>query len=398
MNHTKSNELTEAISNVVSNQTFFATLLFDLMRIVEDANMPTAATDERTIWVGEWFRRLPIKQRVFVLCHEIYHTVFRHCSRAKLYADRGFGPDLKPFNFKKWNMAGDYYINALLKNDNIGEMPPQGLYNPNICNGPDTTIEDIYLALPDEQGDDGDENDEGGHGGFDQHKMPQSGGKDAGPSEQQVKEAVTAAKNAAKARGDMPGGLARVIDRILEPEQPWKQLLKDYVMSTTGKEDTSWARPNRRRLVLPPHVPFPGSEGFAMGTMVVAVDVSGSIGPDELAAFLGEIKGIIEQVRPRELYLMPWDTAAKVHKVESVEDLEELATSEGLYGGGGTDYSCVPPLIEDEWIQPEIVICLTDGYVAWPSVEPEWNHLTVTTGHDCPFGKSIKMDINRDVI
>ena len=131
-----------------------------------------------------------------------------------------------------------------------------------------------------------------------------------------------------------------------------------------------------------------------MGTMVVAIDTSGSISNEELAAFLGEMGGIIEQVKPRELWVAWWDTKAIL---EPVEDIDELARM-NAYGGGGTDYHCVAPAIENEYIDPEIVVCMTDGYVSWPQEFP-WPQITVTTGDEsCPFGRQIKMDISKDYV
>ena len=375
-----SEETTQALSAVIARQPFFASLLYDIMTLKEDPKCPTAATDGRTVTVGDWFRKLPIEERVFVLCHEVGHAVLNHLPRAKGYSERGFGPDLKPWNFGRWNRAGDYVINDMLKESGIGTMPSAGLHDTSIATF-DSLVDDVYRNLPDESSDDN----------FDDHALP---GDDA-PTDAEIKRAVTGARNTAKAQGNLPGAMERVIGELLEPAQPWKDLLRDYVTSSVGKEDTSWSKPNRRRLALPPHVPFPGTQGFAMGTMVVAVDTSGSISETELSAFLGEIQGIIEQVRPRELWLCAWDTRAVLHEVESAEDLEELACERGLGGGGGTDYRCVEPAVEAELIEPEIVICMTDGFVSWPEEFP-WNHVTVSTSDQkCPFGNNVKMDLKQ---
>lgn len=386
---TKSKELTEVLSLMVAKQPFFTILLFDLMQVKEDEDTPTAKTDGRTIWVGPWFRKLPLEQRLFVLCHEVYHCIFQHLARAKLYHERGFGPDLLEFDFAKWNRAGDYYINNLLTLDKVGVMPPIGLLDQAICSSPDAVVDDIYMQLPPEPPQD--QGGKSGNGtGFDEHVLP-APGQAAGPTQAQVQAAVISARNTAKATGKMPGNLDRVIGEILEPVQKWQEVLRDYVTATVGKDDTSWARPNRRRLAVPPHVPFPGTQGFAMGSMVVAVDTSGSISDAELAAFLGEMKGILEQVRPRELWVAWWDTSAVLEQVSNLDDMEALHPQ----GGGGTNYSCVEPALVDAGVEPEVVVCMTDGAVAWPS-DFAWPQITVTTGRDCPFGRSIYMDITQD--
>lgn len=398
MTDNRSPELIEAVSRVVFEQPFYASLLYSLLELIEDPNTPTAATDEKRIWIGNWFKNLPLDQRMFVLCHEVMHVVLRHLSRAKLYKDRNFGPDLKPFDFQKWNKAGDYYINFLLDLGGIGKMPPQGLLDHSICCSPDVSIDSIYLALPDapeqEQGEG--EPGEPGEGppgpgdNFDQHIMPTEGDE---LSAEEVKQAVVSAANAAKAVGKMPAGMQRAIDELLTPAQPWIDLLKDFVTISVGKEDTSWAKPNRRRLAMPPHVHWPGTAGHAMGVMVVSIDTSGSISQEELTAFITEMSGIIEQVRPTELWVAWWDTNCVLERVEDLESIGSLKPK----GGGGTDYRCVLPAIEDAYIEPEIVVCCTDGYVTWGEDFP-YNHLTVTTGSDCPFGRNVHMDIRHDYV
>ncbi len=376
----RSAELTEALSATIAKQPFFASILYDLLTIKEDPKVPTAATDGATIWVGDWFRKLPMAQRMFVICHEVGHVIFRHLPRAKAYRERGFGPDLKPWDDRKFNVAADYYINAMLDRDKIGHMPPIGLLDHNICSSADDLVDDIYCKLPDDDQD-----------SMDEHRPAPDGAQ--APTEEEIKQAVAGALQAAQTRGMMPGNMARAVGEILEPKQPWKQLLADYITSTVGRDDVSWTRPHRRKLALPPNMVFPGTQGHAMGTMVVAVDTSGSISPAMLQAFTTEMAGIIEQVRPRELWACWWDTKAVMARIEGIEDLVE----QEAYGGGGTDYNCVQPGIEDEFVDPEIVVCLTDGYVSWPDGMP-WNHLTVTTGADCPFGRNIKMDIGKDII
>ena len=52
-------------------------------------------------------------------------------------------------------------------------------------------------------------------------------------------------------------------------------------------------------------------------------------------------------------------------------------------------------LEDEELIEPEIVICMTDGFVSWPEEFP-WNHVTVSTSDQkCPFGNNVKMDLKQ---
>jgi predicted metal-dependent peptidase len=378
-----SKETAQAIARLSYKQPLFAQILFDVMTIKEDPSTKTAATDGRTIWVGDWFRKLNLNERVFVLAHEISHAIFLHMPRAKRYQDRGVGPDLTPFSPKRWNVAGDYYINYLLVDGNVGTMPKVGLYDSHIYGGGDVVIDDIYCGLPEDTDDDS----------MDEHIIP-GNDPEQSISADRMKQAVSAAMETAKQIGKLPGGLQRALGELLEPTQTWKQLLRDYLTSSVGKDDASWARPNRRRLAVPPHVPFPGTEGHAMGTLVIAIDTSGSIGQREMSAFISELSAIVEDVRPRELWVAWWDTSCVLQRLESMDELDtdELRP----VGGGGTDFACVGPAIDDELIDPELCVVMTDGAVSWPS---DFNYpvLTVsTTTYAAPWGRTIHMDLNQD--
>jgi predicted metal-dependent peptidase len=243
----------------------------------------------------------------------------------------------------------------------------------------------VYPSLPDE-----DEDEDGGHGGFDKH-LPGDGNAATDPAAgDKTKQAITQAANAAKACGKLPGSLARIIGEIIEPKKNWRDILRDMVTQSAGKDEMSWAKPHRRKLCLPPHVPFPGRTGFSMGPMVLAVDTSGSISEAELNSFMGAIKEIMEQVRPSDVWIVWWDTNAVAVQIQEYDDL----MSQRPYGGGGTNYTCVPQEIAAQGLEPDCVVCLTDGYVYWPDASSvPWPHITVSTSSEvAPFGRTIRME------
>jgi len=400
--------VTEAVSYIVANKktVFFASFLMQSkpkMRIVVADTLvtadgrtienKTAATDGVTIYVSKWWLDLPILERVFVLCHEVLHAILAHMPRSTAYAKRGFGMDLKPFSWQRANKAQDYVINAALMESRIGTMPRIGLYRAR--GDAQRTWDDVYMELPDEDDDSGDGSGgdgSGGNGSLDQHLPAPNGGQ---VDERAHKQSVAQARNAAKAAGELPGGLARIIDGVLNPAVPWKDVLRDFLSAHAGQDESTWRRLNRRRLVTPPGLAFPGKDGFRMEGIVVAIDTSGSIGPDELKAFLGELKAILTDVAPREVHLLWWDTQA-VHKEVESDDIDSIESLEA-YGGGGTNYACVPKKIGELDLDPEAVVCLTDGYVAWPDEsEIRWPHITVSTSdHEAPFGINTQIHVPR---
>ena len=104
--------------------------------------------------------------------------------------------------------------------------------------------------------------------------------------------------------------------------------------------------------------------------------------------FLSEVKAILEDLRPRELHVIWWDTEAVLETVEDLDDLEMLIQKE-VPGGGGTVYDCALDLIEAEGLEPDVVICMTDGWVSCSRREVPYPHVTLTTGSDLPFGRNI---------
>jgi hypothetical protein len=390
MNNKIQAAIDETMSALLAKHPFAASLMYSLTKGIEyDPSVPTAATNGQRILVGDWFCEQSHGERLFVAWHELLHIMNDDLGRAALYRARGFGPDMLVWDEDKWNVACDYVNNALLRQAGIGAMPKEGLYDSQY--GPDMLADVCYSKLPSTP-----PNKKGQHGqpgagkGFDQHQP--APGPTTPEQDAKRKEAIVSAANTAKMAGNLPGGLARAIGEIIEPKQNWRDILRDWMVLHGGRDEQSWARPRKRSLALPPHVPFPGRSGFSMHSLVLAIDVSGSIGPVELSAFLGCIAGIIEQCKPRSLHVLWWDTNAIHEDITDfdVEDITQLHPS----GGGGTNYNCVPPMIEELGLDPDVVVCATDGYVSWPDPSAiRWPHVTVTTGSDAPFGKNIKLEL-----
>ena len=95
----------------------------------------------------------------------------------------------------------------------------------------------------------------------------------------------------------------------------------------------------------------------------VAVDTSGSIGGEELAQFLSEVKSICDEVNPEQIDLLYWDTAVAGHETYMGSELATLTETTQAKGGGGTSPECVPHFIKENRLDPECVIFLTDGYI-----------------------------------
>lgn len=377
----RSYEVTEAMSRLIASQPFYAVLLMGLLTIEETDAVPTAATDGKKLYINPKFFKEDLKnaeERVFVLAHEVLHVLFKHCPRLRLYNERGFGPDMKPFSPQRWNRATDYIINHTLHSDKIGSLPTMALYHPDYTN--EMLADDLYCALKDEDNDQQNE--------FDEHM---EGTDDTLPDDAQLKRAVASAAQAAKATGNVPAGMKKMVDELLEPQIKWSEKLMLEISSKAGKDSATWQRPHRRRISSPPHIYFPGTTGFSSGHICVYIDTSGSIGDAELKHFLSEAAGVLEEARPELLQIGSCDTQAyPPHTMEDVCDIEDYETE----GGGGTHMPAIYKTLEQEGITPDVLIILTDGYTRWDKEPPYPVVVVSTTTKVCPYGETIRLSID----
>jgi predicted metal-dependent peptidase len=382
----KSYALTEAMSKLIASHPFFAVLLTQLATLTENSDMKAPArTNGKTIEVHpKQFGDMSLDERVFVLAHECLHIVYQHIPRGKEWQDKGIGPDFKPYSHKKMNQATDYVINATLTESSVGVMPVGGLHNPRFTSA--DQAEEVYCQLPDD--DDNDDPDSG----FDDHDYDNADNADT-PSDGEVKTALASAANAAKAQGKLPGALARMVGDIIDPKQDWKEQLRDFVQTTIGTGERTWKRPNKRKLVVPPHVYMPGQQGTRTGNLAVVIDTSGSISNDELTTFLSEATAIMSETTPERLTIF-W-TDSKVSGIDEVDDIETLPELEPK-GGGGTDMEAAFPEIDAHY-EYDVTACivLTDGYTSYnednaPDYPVLW---CMTTDQQSPYGKNIQLEV-----
>lgn len=385
----RSPELVEALSCMINQQPFFAVLTFNLLDIQETESLPsggvcnTAATNGRTLFINpKFFKKLTVQERVFVLAHEITHVILQHPQRMKGYIDWGFGPDMKIWQSVRFNKAADYVINAYLNELKVGAQPVGTLLNGQF--GSADLVDDVYCKLPEEE-------DDPNPPGWDQH-LPGEDSQVDGTGKAEIQRAVAMAAGAARAAGKLPAALQRLIDDVIDPGIPWEQYLERTIICLYGNDEQSWAKVNRRRLAVSPHVPWPGRIGNRCGNLGLTIDTSGSIGQETLSKFLGIFSGILKSVMPGTVYTMFIDAALfnnEVIEITDISELEGLKTKAG--GGGGTDMAVTFKVIEERALQVEAAVILTDGYTPFgedPGYPVIW---CIVDNEDCtaPFGTTI---------
>jgi predicted metal-dependent peptidase len=369
---------------------FFATLALRLIPEV-DWRAQTMATDGKKLHLNpDFVNSLSPDELLGVVAHEVMHNALAH------HARRGHRDP------RRWGVACDLAVNPLLLDSGF-VLPPSRLMpgeGPFAGLARGLSAEEYYALLPDPQGGrpeepgQGEQDDDQGGG-----QLPDPGGcgavKDTGdgsPAEVRQAQAdwevaLAQALQVAKQRGELPAGLARLVEEVLQPKVDWRDVLRQF-LSQQARNDFSWSRPNRR--FVHRGVYLPGMHSEELGEVVLAVDTSGSIGQEELDAFAAEAQAILES----------YDCSLTVlyHDCQ-VQHVQRWASSDGPLrlepvGGGGTSHACVFDWLEQQGQTPTCLIALTDLYTEMPQQPPALPVLWAVVGDNPsvpPFG--LRVDV-----
>lgn len=346
---------------------FFGNMATRLKIEAADDWLMTAAVDGRKLYFNtQFFNAMNNKEIEFVIAHEILHMVYDHLGRRE---DR---------NPMLYNIAADYIVNNLLVRDRIGKKPRvvdcyqdfkyekwtseevyDDLFKQAKKNGEEYLKQlgemlDEHLDLDGEDGDDGDKDGKG-------KGRPRYSKAELDQIRDEIKEAMISAAQAAGA-GNTPGEIQRMIKELTEPKMNWRQLLRQQIQSTI-RNDYTFARPNRKGW----HTGaiLPGMNFDETIDITVGIDMSGSIGNDQAADFLGEIKGIMDEYKDYKIKVWCFDTKVYNEQDFTADGGEDLLDYK-IMGGGGTDFMCNWTYMKEQGIEPKKFIMFTDGY-AWDS-------------------------------
>jgi len=365
----KSSKLAKAIARTVLDHPFFASLLLG-MRLREDSGTRTACTNGREIRYNPVFiDSLHVDQVVFVLAHLVMHVAHLHPLRRSTR------------NLGRFNKAGDYAINGILKEAGLS-MLPGALYKKEFDN---LAAEQIYERLPGSSGDGaGEENvnnqndDPGGCGGFEDANNEY--GKSLSKAERQREEAkvtiaIQQAAQAAKAQGKLPSSLERLVDELVHPILDWREILRTFI-DHTARNDYSWIHPNRRHIASGIYLPSFRSNGLK--PLVLAVDTSGSIRQSELNQFQAELNDILQSY-PSTVNVVYCDSQISGTQTFTPDQYPVELKAVGF---GGTDLR--PPF---DWAVKNVpdagcIIYLTDLQGNSPEADPGIPTLWVSTTKD----------------
>jgi predicted metal-dependent peptidase len=398
-------KLTKARVQLLFQQPFFATLCLRLTLI--PAAVPTMATNGKVIYYNPAFvEALTQEELQGVLAHEVLHCALAHHCRRGARRPR------------LWNVAADYAINPLVLQNGLS-LPAGALINQEFYG---ISAEEIYARLIEESSGGGQSQtqeqssaggessqlpsqSQGGACGGDDLNVPRPGGfgevldasDEAGnpasgaETTRQANEWAIAAEQAmrtANSCGHEPAGIERPLKEVRESRQDWRAILRDFIAATVAC-DYSWSPPNRRYVASGLYLPSVRREG--VGTIVIGVDTSGSIGEEELNQFAGEISAISDQAQPELIYVVYCDAA--------VSSTQEFGPCEPItlqpQGGGGTDFRPVFEWVEKNEVEPVCLLYLTDLCCRdYPVCPPAYPVLWVTDSRRrAPFGETVKISV-----
>lgn len=326
---------------------------------VEDS-CPTAYTNGRDVRYGrEFIKDLTEPQLRGLILHENKHKMYRHIATWH---------HLWKQNPSKANRACDFVINLEIEDEGKATngfvaVPEGGLLDEKY-RGMDSQT--VFHLLPDDPSDDkrkGSGQGEGTGGeSLDEHGWEDA--KEMSPEEvkELAQEIDNAIRQGAILAGKVKGEVNRSFTDLMSAKVDWREALREFVSSvSSGKDDSTWRKPNRRWLQHDIYMPSTVSE--SMGSILIAVDTSGSIRDEDINKFLSEVVAIMNNVNPEQVHLLYWDTAVAGHEVYGVGDGDKLMGSTKPKGGGGTSPSCITEYMKSHNLKPECSVVLTDGYV-----------------------------------
>ena len=412
-------KLTRARTQLLLNQPFFGTLCVRLKLMT--GPVPTMATDGRRILYDPGFvNSLSPAELEAVLAHEVLHCALgHHCRRGQR------DPEL-------WNRAADYAINPLLLANGFC-LPADALVDPAFDN---LSAEEIYARLQKNgSGENSAQSPSAGNtggstsaqdgsnqqsseapppnqiptqpigassgkagvsahpGGFgevldatDEDGKPAS---EAEKSRQQHEWNIAAdqATRSAKACGHEPASIDRPLAESRQSRQDWRTILRDFMTARTPS-DYRWNPPNRRYIASGLYLPSVQRAG--LGTIVIGVDTSGSIGEEELEQFAGEISAISDEAQPETIHVVYCDAAIQAVQGFGPSDPIHLEPK----GGGGTDFCPVFAWVEENQVAPACLIYLTDLCCQSYPNPPDYPVLWVTDSRGiAPFGETVQISV-----
>lgn len=374
--------LSSAKIKLIIKNPFIGSIL-SYLKFVESSEHQTFAVDSKNLYYNRLFMRTVSDENLkFILAHEALHIAGLHHLR--------MGKKDKYI----WNQACDYVVNRMLFQSNVGIMPEDCLYDEKYDQ---MSAEEIYNILKNkeskksecknkesEQQSNGSGNkktgESDGAGNKEDRLKSQGQGQSSGqdqnshddkslstghfePFEGSAEEferekgkstrRVEQCRNMAQMCGNISGDIDQFVKEASLSVISWVDILREE-FETIDRVDYTFLKPNIR------YSDFivPGlKNGKKVGDICIMIDTSGSMTVEFLSQIKKEIKDLFEDVEPEKITLIECD--CEVQRVLDLEDID-MWDEKKFKGRGGT--SLAPPFkyLQDNQIEPEIIIYFTD--------------------------------------
>lgn len=438
---------------LISQFPFIGNLLLRLELVpVRDRRVMTACTDGAHVYFSiDFHQKLTKQERVFVLAHEMMHCVLMHLTRCQTrdqdvyniasdmevnYCLSKQGAGLVPpkdLCFPPKSMQGksaEVIYEWLLRKFKQQSKLGQKLKIPNGTPSPSTGNDSGNVSDEDDAQNDNESSlgqcENGSKSGklsgqFDNHKFDGDNADSKDESSKDVpedkygkigydsdftpaipkdfadkmREAVIAEaqrQQRTNGQGMMPGGIEAILGAMPKPKVDWKALLAQFCTTTVGDKMT-WCPPNRRHVYNEMYFQSRRSERLRIA---VILDTSGSVYAD-LPQFFTELCAIVGSFS-YEMHVIQCDAA--VHSYEMYDNDKPFPVDDPkkfkVVGCGGSDFRPATKYLNDNMIEHDVVIFLTDGFITFDEQPPEKPALIVLTENGnakcCSWGRKIIMD------
>jgi len=435
-------KLTSARTRLIIDKPFLGALVLRLPMIEADPEWcKTTATDARNFYYNaEYIDCLSMEETQFMLSHEALHCALSHFSRRQhrvthkwdlacdyainpLLEKDGLTPPPGTLRLREYEGMTAEEIYPLIDDLDDQETLDQHIYDDsnsdsenNVAPPPkdDSDADNTQKEKQPSQGkgsqkspeqkDSGagnlptaDKDADGGGKGKAEPKDTNTGkgAEKPQPLSHQEKENLTvqwqqrlagAAQQAMQA-GKLDGEMARMVDFLLQPQLPWRNLISRY-LNSLARDDYSYTRPSTRRgdpAIYP-------SLRSAQLDITIAIDTSGSISVTEIQEFVSEIDSLKAQMRAK-VTLIACDSELAKDCPWVFEPWDEFVLPKSIKGGGGTRFSPVFDWANTQDKSPDILVYFTDGEGEFPKVEPSFDVLWLVKGKKkVPWGQRVQLN------
>ena len=334
----------------------------------------TAGTNGAKVEFGAIYCASHTEEELMGLClHEALHVVLMHMWRRR---NR---------EHMRYNLACDAVVDRTLEQMGYGPIRDAVTYD---WLTDEMSVEDVYAKLQQdpEQGQgyaflDGPPDDTAGGACLGGGDVRDSNDPSA---ELDMEATIKTAAKMTKACGKGSALIDLVLEGGLDPKASWKELLR-HVLTASRRDDYTFGRVNKRFVSAGLYLPSLHTPGI--GTLIVGIDTSGSMGQEELNQIASEITAIAQDCRPETVLVIYCDSeVVGTERFDAYEDIQLHAK-----GGGGTRFKPVFDYIEEQVEEtPAALVYFTDLWGNTDELDPPdypvvWG-VTYNSDRAVPFG------------